>query len=58
MGGGNASVERVFSSMNIVKIDLRNKIDDDWLNDLMICYVVKGIFVKIDDKQIMRCFHA
>ena len=27
-----ASVERVFSAMNIIKTDLRNKISDDWLN--------------------------
>lgn len=25
--------------MNIIKTDLRNKMCDDWLNDLMICYV-------------------
>ena len=53
-----ASVERVFSAMNIVKTDLRNRIGDDWLNDLMICYVEKEIFAKIDDKQIMLRFHA
>ena len=53
-----ASVERVFSAMNIVKTDLRNKIGDDWLNDLMICYVEKEIFAKTDDKQIMLRFHA
>jgi hypothetical protein len=32
------SVERAFSTMNIIKIVLRNKIGDEWLNDLMICY--------------------
>ena len=53
-----ASVERVFSAMKIIKSDLRNKIGDDWLNDLMICYVEKEIFAQIDDKKIMLCFHA
>lgn len=53
-----ASVERVFSAMNIIKSDLRNKIGDDWLNDLMICYVEKEIFAKIDDKKIMLRFHS
>ena len=53
-----ASVERVFSAMNIIKSDLRNKIGDDWLNDLMICYVEKEIFAKIDDKKIMLRFNS
>ena len=53
-----ASVERVFSAMNIIKSDLRNKIGDDWLNDLMICYVEKEIFAKIDDKRVMLRFHS
>ncbi|KAL6578018.1 hypothetical protein OROMI_010346 [Orobanche minor] len=30
---GNASVERAFSAMNIVKTDLRNKMGDDFLTD-------------------------
>ena len=52
------SVERVFSAMNIIKSDLRNKIGDDWLNNLMICYVEREIFAKIDDKKIMLRFHS
>jgi hypothetical protein len=52
------SVERAFSAMNIIKTDLRNKISDDWLNDLMICFVEREIFAKISDKQIMLHFHA
>ncbi|XP_022871979.1 zinc finger MYM-type protein 1-like [Olea europaea var. sylvestris] len=28
-----ASVERVFSAMNLIKSDLRNKMGDDWLNE-------------------------
>jgi hypothetical protein len=47
------SVKRVFSAINIIKIDLRNKMGDDWLNDLMICYIEKEIFTKVDDKKIM-----
>ncbi|VAH43172.1 unnamed protein product [Triticum turgidum subsp. durum] len=53
-----ASVERVFSAMNIIKTDLRNKISDDWLNDLMICYVERDIFAGIDDKKIIEHFHS
>ena len=35
------SVERIFSALNIIKTDLRNKMGDEWLNDLMICYTEK-----------------
>jgi hypothetical protein len=38
-----ASVERSFSAMNIIKRELRNKIEDDWMNDLMVCYTEKEI---------------
>ncbi|XP_071924022.1 uncharacterized protein [Coffea arabica] len=31
-----ASVERVFSAMNIVKTDLRNKMGDEWMNDCLV----------------------
>uniref|UniRef100_A0A8I6XNG5 HAT C-terminal dimerisation domain-containing protein n=1 Tax=Hordeum vulgare subsp. vulgare TaxID=112509 RepID=A0A8I6XNG5_HORVV len=53
-----ASLERVFSAMNIIKMDLRNKMGDDWLNDLMVCFVEREIFAKISDNQIMIHFHA
>lgn len=53
-----SSVERIFSAMNIIKIDLRNKISDDWLNDLMICYTEREIFKSIDDNAIMKRFQA
>ncbi|XP_042436905.1 zinc finger MYM-type protein 1-like [Zingiber officinale] len=31
-----ASVEKVFSAMKIIKIDLRNRIGDEWMNDSLI----------------------
>lgn len=40
-----ASVERIFSPMSIIKIDFGNKMDVKWLNDLMICYNYKEIFI-------------
>ena len=51
-----ASVERAFSVMNIIKRELRNKIEDDWMNDLMVCYTEKEIFKSIDDEIIIRRF--
>ncbi|KAM3193532.1 hypothetical protein ACQJBY_070269 [Aegilops geniculata] len=51
-----SSVERIFSAMKVIKTDLRNKISDDWLNDLMVCYCEKRIFKSIPDDQIMIRF--
>jgi hypothetical protein len=48
-----ASVERAFSALNIIKNKLRNKINDVWLNDLMICYTEREIFKSIDDVDII-----
>ena len=50
------SVKRIFSAMSIIKIDLRSKICDGWLNDLMICYSEKEIFRKIDNEKIKKRF--
>ena len=51
-----ASVERIFLALNIIKTDLRNKMSDEWLNDLMICYTEKEIFRKIDNEKIKKRF--
>jgi hypothetical protein len=34
-------------AMNIIKRELRNKIEDDWMNDLMVCYMEKEIFMSL-----------
>ncbi|KAK2401462.1 zinc finger MYM-type protein [Trifolium repens] len=51
-----ASVERAFSAMKIIKSKLRNKINDEWLNDLMICYTEQEIFKSLDVVDIIRAF--
>ncbi|XP_039683905.1 uncharacterized protein [Medicago truncatula] len=51
-----ASVERAFSAMKIIKTKLRNKINNVWLNDLMICYTEREIFKSLDDVDIIRTF--
>ena len=38
------TVKRLFSAMKIIKSKLRNKIVDDWLNNLMVCYVERELF--------------
>ncbi|XP_039690270.1 uncharacterized protein [Medicago truncatula] len=53
-----ASVERAFSAMKIIKTKLRNKINNEWLNDLMICYTEREIFKSLDDIDIIQTFTA
>ncbi|XP_022860613.1 zinc finger MYM-type protein 1-like [Olea europaea var. sylvestris] len=38
-----ASVERVFSAMNLIKNDLRNKMGDEMLNDNLVVYMEKDL---------------
>ncbi|RWR82286.1 zinc finger MYM-type protein 1-like protein [Cinnamomum micranthum f. kanehirae] len=51
-----ATVERVFSAMKIVKNRLRNRMEDEWMNDCLLVYIEKDIFNSIDDETIMQCF--
>jgi hypothetical protein len=53
-----ASVERAFSAMNIIKTDLRNRMSDEWLNDLILCYIEKEIFKGLDHDKIKRTFQS
>ena len=41
------TVERVFSTMNIIKNRLRNQIGDQWMNDCLVTYIEKEIFKTI-----------
>ncbi|XP_052181936.1 uncharacterized protein LOC127794728 [Diospyros lotus] len=49
-----ATVERVFSAMNIVKDRLRNRMGDQWMNDSLVVYVEKEIFSNIDNEVIIQ----
>jgi hypothetical protein len=53
-----ASVERAFSAMKIIKTELRNKMSDGWLNDLMVCYIEQGIFKGIDLAELKKDFQV
>ncbi|KAH7670347.1 P-loop containing nucleoside triphosphate hydrolase protein [Dioscorea alata] len=48
-----ASVERVFSAMNIIKTNLHNIMEDDFLTDILVCYIEKDILNEIDNKDIL-----
>ena len=44
------TVERVFSTMNIIKNRLRNRIGDQWMNNCLVTYIEKDIFKTIECK--------
>ncbi|KAK1363221.1 zinc finger MYM-type protein 1-like [Heracleum sosnowskyi] len=49
-------VERSFSSMNIVKTRLRNRIGDEWLNDILVTYVECDIFLTVKTEDVLQRF--
>ncbi|KAH6761720.1 hypothetical protein C2S52_019153 [Perilla frutescens var. hirtella] len=53
-----ASVERAFSAIKTVKIDLRNRMGDEWLNDGLVVYIENEIFSSIVIEQILQCFQS
>ncbi|XP_047953108.1 zinc finger MYM-type protein 1-like [Salvia hispanica] len=48
-----ASVERVFSAMKFVKSVLRNRMGDDWLNDIMVVYNERKMFTTVSNERIL-----
>lgn len=52
------SVERAFSTMNIIKTDLHNRMSDEWLSDLILCYIEKEIFRELDYDKIKKTFQG
>jgi hypothetical protein len=53
-----ASAGRTFLPMYIIKRELCNMIEDDWLNDLMVCDTEKEVFKFINDELIIRRFQC
>ncbi|GER37888.1 mannan endo-1 4-beta-mannosidase [Striga asiatica] len=51
-----ASVERVFSAMNLVKNPLRNRMGDQWMDDSLLVYIEKDVFNSISNDAIMHRF--
>jgi len=52
------TVERAFSAMNIIKTDRRNKMNDDLMNNSMLCYTKRDLFASIEDDKILMRFKA
>jgi hypothetical protein len=42
--------------MNIIKIERRNKMDDEWMSSSTMCYIERDIFADIEDKRYFETF--
>ncbi|XP_060214793.1 uncharacterized protein LOC132641730 [Lycium barbarum] len=51
-----AKVERAFSAMKLIKSELRNRMDDEFMSGCMVPYVEKNIFKTVSDESIMNRF--
>ncbi|XP_042027293.1 zinc finger MYM-type protein 1-like [Salvia splendens] len=51
-----ASVERVFSGMTFVKNKLRNRMGDQPLNDCLVTFIEKDVFLQVSDEDIVNRF--
>ena len=50
------TVERVFSTMNIIKNRLHNRMGDQWINDCLVTYIEKDVFKTIECEEIIKQF--
>uniref|UniRef100_A0A7N0RAE9 Zinc finger MYM-type protein 1-like n=1 Tax=Kalanchoe fedtschenkoi TaxID=63787 RepID=A0A7N0RAE9_KALFE len=51
-----ASVERVFSAMSFVKSKLRDSMGDQQLNDSLVTFIEKDMFLQVSDESVLRRF--
>ncbi|CAJ2673788.1 unnamed protein product [Trifolium pratense] len=51
-----ATAERAFSAMKIIKNELRNRMGDSWLNDFLVTYIEKDVFIEVENEKIIQSF--
>jgi hypothetical protein len=51
-----ATTERTFSTMNIIKTRLRNKIEDEFLTDSLMLYIEKEIAATLSTDSVIDDF--
>ena len=51
-----ATVERSFSAMKYIKNELRNRMEDQWMNDCLVVYIEEDVACSIDNETIMQRF--
>jgi hypothetical protein len=50
------NVERVFSTMTLVKNKLRNSTGDDLLNHCVVTFIEREVFLKVSEDDIVQSF--
>ena len=53
-----ATVERAFSAMTIIKTDMCNKMETDFLTDYLVYYIENDVFRSIDNEVILQHFQT
>ena len=53
-----ASVERIFSAMTFIKNKLRNKMGDNLLDDCLMTFIERDIFLQLSEEEIINTFMA
>ncbi|XP_074318753.1 uncharacterized protein LOC141655579 [Silene latifolia] len=51
-----ATMERAFSAMTFIKNKLRNSMGDEWLNDILVTFVERDVFLKVTVDEIVHEF--
>ena len=51
-----ATTERAFSAMNVIKTDLRNKMEEEFLSDAMMLFIERDIAATISTDSIIDDF--
>nr|XP_016443546.1 PREDICTED: uncharacterized protein LOC107768895 [Nicotiana tabacum] len=54
----SASVERAFSSMKLIKSDLRNSISEEFLNGCLVCNIERKVFATVSNDAIIDRFQS
>jgi len=53
-----ASVGRVFFAMDLVNNKLTNKVGDQLLNDCLVPFIEREVFMQVKDEELASCFQA
>ncbi|GJX87484.1 zinc finger MYM-type protein 1-like protein [Tanacetum coccineum] len=53
-----ATVERCFSTMKLIKSDLRNRTGNRFLNHALICSIEKEVFINVTNEDVMKRFQS
>ncbi|KAK4711063.1 hypothetical protein R3W88_005576 [Solanum pinnatisectum] len=51
-----ATMERAFSSMKHIKNEVRNSIGNQYLNDCLVCYIERDVFINVSNDVIIDRF--